>query len=66
MYVDQSFLPIPTPVKATIFESFVRQNIAESEIDVTSNIRQLMKSSYGFPTNNKTEFLYVDCPFIQK
>ncbi|KAJ8529713.1 hypothetical protein K7X08_036548 [Anisodus acutangulus] len=62
MDVDQSFLPIPTPVKAAIFESFVRQNISESEIDVTSNIRQLMESSYGFPTNNKTEFIYADCP----
>ncbi|CAN4110787.1 unnamed protein product [Withania somnifera] len=62
MDVDQSFLPIPTPVKAAIFESFVRQNIAESEIDVTSNIRQLMESSYGFRTNSKTEFLYADCP----
>lgn len=62
MDVDQSFLPIPTPVKAAIFESFVRQNIAESEIDVTSNIRQLMESSYGFSTNSKTEFIYADCP----
>lgn len=62
MDVDQSFLPIPTPVKAAIFESFVRQNIAESEIDVTGNIRQLIESSYGFSTNSKTEFIYADCP----
>ncbi|MCE3050874.1 hypothetical protein HAX54_048332 [Datura stramonium] len=62
MDVDQSFYQYQTPVKEAIFESFVRQNIAESEIDVTSNIRQLMESSYGFPTNSKTEFIYADCP----
>ncbi|VFQ84840.1 unnamed protein product [Cuscuta campestris] len=60
MDVDQSFLPIATPVKAAIFESFVRQNVSESEIDVTSNISELLKSSYGFPTNNNTEFVYAD------
>ncbi|CAH9112051.1 unnamed protein product [Cuscuta epithymum] len=60
MDLDQSFLPIATPVKAAIFESFVRQNVAESEIDVTNNIRQLLKSNYGFPTNHTTEFVYSD------
>ncbi|CAA3030523.1 Methionine S-methyltransferase [Olea europaea subsp. europaea] len=62
MDVDQSFLPITTPVKAAIFESFARQNIAESEIDVTSGIKQLVHCSYGFPSNGNTEFIYADCP----
>ncbi|KAI8028499.1 Methionine S-methyltransferase [Camellia lanceoleosa] len=61
MDVDQSFLPIPSPVKAAIFESFSRQNIAESEFDVTPSIRQFMKSNYGFPTTSNTEFIYADC-----
>ncbi|CAI9770170.1 unnamed protein product [Fraxinus pennsylvanica] len=62
MDVDQSFLPITTPVKAAIFESFARQNIAESEIDVTGGIKQLVHFSYGFPSNGNTEFIYADCP----
>uniref|UniRef100_A0A5B7B5A8 methionine S-methyltransferase n=1 Tax=Davidia involucrata TaxID=16924 RepID=A0A5B7B5A8_DAVIN len=61
MDVDQSFLPLPSPVKAAIFESFARQNMAESEIDVTTSIRQFIKSNYGFPTGSNTEFLYADC-----
>ncbi|KAK6143791.1 hypothetical protein DH2020_024139 [Rehmannia glutinosa] len=61
MDVDQSFLPITTPVKASIFESFARQNITESETDVTCGIRQLVSSSYGFPSATNTEFIYADC-----
>ncbi|KAJ9174856.1 hypothetical protein P3X46_013457 [Hevea brasiliensis] len=60
MDVDQSFLPIPSPVKAAIFESFARQNMAESETDVTPSIKQFIKSNYGFPSNNSTEFIYTD------
>lgn len=60
MDVDQSFLPIPSPVKAAIFESFARQNLAESETDVTPSIQQFIKSNYGFPSNNSTEFIYTD------
>ncbi|KAF2320313.1 hypothetical protein GH714_027097 [Hevea brasiliensis] len=60
MDVDQSFLPIPSPVRAAIFESFARQNMAESEIDVTPSIKQFIKSNYGFPTDNSTEFVYTD------
>ncbi|KAK9287094.1 hypothetical protein L1049_015505 [Liquidambar formosana] len=60
MDVDQSFLPTPSPVKAAIFESFARQNMAESEIDVTTSIRQFIKNSYMFPTNSNTEFIYAD------
>ncbi|XP_052206046.1 LOW QUALITY PROTEIN: methionine S-methyltransferase [Diospyros lotus] len=62
MDVDQSFLPIPSAVKAAIFESFARQNIAEAEIDVTTSIRQCIKRNYGFPTVSETEFIYADCP----
>ncbi|XWS16633.1 hypothetical protein CRYUN_Cryun34aG0107600 [Craigia yunnanensis] len=61
MDVDQWFLPMPSPVKAAIFESFARQNMAESEIDVTPSIKQLVKSNYGFPTDSSTEFIYSDC-----
>ncbi|GAA0168693.1 methyltransferase [Lithospermum erythrorhizon] len=64
MDVDQSFLPIPTPVKAAIFESFARQNVSESEIDVTSSIRQFVKSTYGVLTDSKTEYVYGDCPLV--
>lgn len=60
MDVDQSFLPIPSPVKACIFESFARQNITESETDVTTIIKQFVESNYGFPTNGSTEFIYAD------
>ncbi|KAG2704340.1 hypothetical protein I3760_05G001000 [Carya illinoinensis] len=60
MDVDQSFLPLPSPVKAAIFESFARQNLAESEIDVNSSIKQYIKSNYGFPTDSGTELIYAD------
>ncbi|KAJ7002207.1 methionine S-methyltransferase [Populus alba x Populus x berolinensis] len=60
MDVDQSFLPTPSPVKAAIFEGFARQNLAESEIDVTPGMKQFIKSNYGFPTDNSTEFVYAD------
>ncbi|KAL7119745.1 hypothetical protein ACP275_02G081000 [Erythranthe tilingii] len=62
MDIDQSFLPITTPVKAAIFESFARQNITESETDVTCGIRQLVSSTYGYPSDSNTEFVYADCP----
>ncbi|XP_038709067.1 methionine S-methyltransferase [Tripterygium wilfordii] len=60
MDVDQSFLPLPSPVKAAIFESFARQNMAESEIDVTPCIKQFIKINYGFPADNSSEFIYAD------
>ncbi|KAG6780052.1 hypothetical protein NC652_012244 [Populus alba x Populus x berolinensis] len=60
MDVDQSFLPTPSTVKAAIFEGFARQNLAESEIDVTPGMKQFIKSNYGFPTDNSTEFVYAD------
>ncbi|XP_011013792.1 PREDICTED: methionine S-methyltransferase [Populus euphratica] len=60
MDVDQSFLPTPSPVKAAIFEGFARQNLAESEIDVTPGMKQFIKSNYGFPTDSSTEFVYAD------
>ncbi|XP_073272909.1 methionine S-methyltransferase-like [Primulina huaijiensis] len=62
MDVDKIFLPMTTPVKAAIFESFARQNIAESETDVTCGIKQLICSSYGFSSDNHTEFIYADNP----
>ncbi|KAK9928677.1 hypothetical protein M0R45_025800 [Rubus argutus] len=60
MDVDQSFLCVPSPVKAAIFESFARQNIAESEIDVTTSIKEFIKSNYGYPVDSNTEFIYAD------
>lgn len=60
MDVDQSFLHISSPVRAAIFESFARQNMAESEIDVTPSIKKFIKSNYGFPADNSTEFVYTD------
>lgn len=60
MDVDQIFLPVPSPVKAAIFESFARQNMSESEIDVTTSITKFVKSNYGFPTDTSTEFIYAD------
>ncbi|XP_047982422.1 methionine S-methyltransferase-like [Salvia hispanica] len=62
MDVDQSFLPITTPVKAAIYESFARQNITESETDVTDGIRRLVSSSYGFSCDSSTEFIYAGSP----
>ncbi|CAK7357218.1 unnamed protein product [Dovyalis caffra] len=60
MDVDQSFLPSPSPVKAAIFEGFARQNIAESEMDVTPVMKQFIESNYGFPTDSSMEFVYAD------
>lgn len=60
MDVDLSFLPTPSPVKAAIFESFARQNMVESETDVTPNIKQFVKRNYGFPTDSNSDFLYAD------
>lgn len=60
MDVDQSFLPMPSTVKASIFESFARQNMTESETDVTPSIKHFVKSNYGFPTDGCTEFIYAE------
>ncbi|KAF6140358.1 hypothetical protein GIB67_006211 [Kingdonia uniflora] len=62
MDVDQSFLPVPAPVKAAIFESFVRQNMIESKIDVKLGIQMFIKSKYGSPSDSCTEFIYGDSP----
>lgn len=61
MDVDKSFLPLPSSVKASIFESFARQNMAESETDITTSTRQFIKNNYGFPTSTGTEVIYADC-----
>ncbi|GJM94275.1 hypothetical protein PR202_ga10906 [Eleusine coracana subsp. coracana] len=58
MDLDRSFLPVPSAVNASVFESFVRQNITESETDVRSSIQQLVKESYGFPTDGCSEIIY--------
>ncbi|KFK26617.1 hypothetical protein AALP_AA8G271900 [Arabis alpina] len=60
MDVDQSFLPIPRSVKAAIFESFVRQNVSEAEVDVNPSIKQFVWSNYGFATKSGTGFVYAD------
>ncbi|KAG2312508.1 hypothetical protein Bca4012_027053 [Brassica carinata] len=60
MDVDQSFLPVPRSVKAAIFESFVRQNVSEAEVDVNPSIKQFVTSNYGFPTKSSTGFVYAD------
>ncbi|CAI0376806.1 unnamed protein product [Linum tenue] len=60
MDVDQSFLPTPSAVKASIFESFARQNVGEGEVDVNPSIKQFVKSNYGFPTDSSSEFVYTD------
>ncbi|KGN56289.1 methionine S-methyltransferase [Cucumis sativus] len=60
MDVDEIFLPTPISVKAAIFESFSRQNMSESEIDVTTSVKQFVKSNYGFPIENNSDFIYAD------
>ncbi|KAI3497564.1 hypothetical protein L1887_40279 [Cichorium endivia] len=62
MDVDQIFLPTPTPVKSAIFESFARQNVTESECDITPSLKKFIKTTYGFSTNQNSEFIYADCP----
>ncbi|XP_076937153.1 methionine S-methyltransferase [Bidens hawaiensis] len=62
MDVDQIFLPTPTPVKAAIFESFARQNVTESECDVTPSLRQFIKNTYNFSVEHNAEFIYADFP----
>lgn len=60
MDVDQIFLPVPSSVKAAIFESFARQNMTDSEIDVTPSIKQYINCNYGFPADSRMEFIYGD------
>lgn len=62
MDVDQSFLPIPSTVKAAIFESFARQNITECEVVIEARIQNFVKSNYGFSTDSSAEFIYGDSP----
>ncbi|KAM0046734.1 putative methionine S-methyltransferase [Helianthus debilis subsp. tardiflorus] len=62
MDVDQIFLPTPTPVKAAIFESFARQNVTESECDVTPNLTQFVKNAYNFTVEHTAEVIYADFP----
>lgn len=57
MDLDQNFLPLPLVVKASIFESFARQNMAESETDVGSGIKQFVSSRYGYPTDALSEII---------
>lgn len=59
MDVDESFLPAPNSVKAAVFESFARQNMAESETDVTPIIKQFVKRNYGFPIDGNADFIYT-------
>ncbi|KAE8797653.1 methionine S-methyltransferase [Hordeum vulgare] len=49
MDLDRSFLSVPSAVNASIFESFVRQNITDSEADVRSSIEKLVGNNYGLP-----------------
>ncbi|THU69872.1 hypothetical protein C4D60_Mb08t19010 [Musa balbisiana] len=60
MDVTRSFLPIPSTVKASIFESFARQNMVESETDVRFGIQQLAMNSYGFPCGGSSEFIFAN------
>lgn len=62
MDVDQIFLPTPTPVKAAIFESFARQNVTESECDVTPGLKQFIKNAYNLSVEHTAEFIYADFP----
>ncbi|KAF6149655.1 hypothetical protein GIB67_017388 [Kingdonia uniflora] len=62
MDIDQSFLPVPAPVKAAIFESFARKNMIKSETDVKLGIQMFIKSKYGFPSESYTEFINGDSP----
>ncbi|KAI9121881.1 hypothetical protein K1719_007271 [Acacia pycnantha] len=57
---DQSFLPIPSSIKASIFESFARQNMTESETNVTPSIKEFVSRNYGFPTDNSAEIIYAE------
>lgn len=58
MDLDRSFLPVPSAVNASVFESFVRQNITDSETDVRSSIQQLVKDSYGLSAAGCAEIIY--------
>nr|Q9SWR3.1 RecName: Full=Methionine S-methyltransferase; AltName: Full=AdoMet:Met S-methyltransferase [Wollastonia biflora]AAD49573.1 methionine S-methyltransferase [Wollastonia biflora] len=62
MDVDQIFLPTPTPVKAAIFESFARQNVTETECDVTPILRQFILNTWNFSVEHSAEFIYADFP----
>ncbi|MQM02043.1 hypothetical protein Taro_034808 [Colocasia esculenta] len=60
MDVDQSFLPIPSAVKASLFEGFARQNMLDSETDVQYGIQQLLENRYGFPVDKSSEVIFGD------
>lgn len=57
MDLDQNFLPLPLVVEASVFESFARQNMGESETDVGPGIKQLAKSRYGYPIDALSEII---------
>ncbi|KAM3294035.1 hypothetical protein ACQJBY_037125 [Aegilops geniculata] len=58
MDLDRSFLPVPSVVNTSIFESFVRQNITDSETDVHFGIKKLVKHYYGgFPGDRYSDRL---------
>uniref|UniRef100_A0A453QGM5 Aminotransferase class I/classII large domain-containing protein n=1 Tax=Aegilops tauschii subsp. strangulata TaxID=200361 RepID=A0A453QGM5_AEGTS len=58
MDLDRNFLPIPSAVKASIFESFVRQNIMDSETDVRSSIQRLLKRNYNYLVDSNSDIIY--------
>ncbi|XP_042392950.1 methionine S-methyltransferase-like [Zingiber officinale] len=60
MDVDQNFLPLPSVVKAFIFESFSRQNMVDSETNVRPAIEQLVQSIYGFQCDCSSECIFAN------
>ncbi|KAF8775539.1 hypothetical protein HU200_004498 [Digitaria exilis] len=64
MDLDRSFLPVPSAVNASVFESFVRQNITDSETDVHSSIQQLVKDSYGLSEDGCSEIISMAIPLL--
>ncbi|KAK9213737.1 hypothetical protein WN944_005722 [Citrus x changshan-huyou] len=48
-------------VKAAILESFARENMSESDIDVPPSIKQYIKSNVDFPVDTNAEFIYANC-----
>ncbi|KAJ1261131.1 hypothetical protein BS78_09G004800 [Paspalum vaginatum] len=63
MDLDRSFLPVPSAVNSSVFESFVRQNITDSETDVHSSIQQLVKDNYGLSADRCSEIIYGNTSF---
>ncbi|APJ02876.1 aminotransferase class I/II-fold pyridoxal phosphate-dependent enzyme [Silvanigrella aquatica] len=56
----ENCFPTPNFLKASIVESFVRQNISSSEINLEEEISICLKNRFGFQVENKSHILVAN------